>query len=203
MTSYIFQQIANRGKAEGIDASVRQRDARAWFRETAAAVKRVDRRRMINDPDAGNQASSIDANSVGKMYAFFYDPKHKKTLPYYDMFPLAIVIGPKGNDGFLALNLHYLPPVLRAKLMNSLYETVNNERFDDSTKLMINYRMLASASRFRYFAPCVKHYLFEHVQSKFLFIQPRFWDAALMLPTEKFRKADIDTVWNKSRSMTA
>lgn len=198
MTSYIFQQIAKRGKAEGIDALTRQRDARTWFRETAAAVKRVDRAKMINDPS--NQVDKIDEQSIGKMFAFFYDPKLKKVLPYYDTFPLAIVIGPKGSNGFLAMNMHYLPPVLRAKLMDNLYDTINNRRFDDTTKLNINYRMLASASRYRYFKPCVKHYLFEHVQTKFLQIEPKYWDTALMLPTEKFQKADIDTVWNQSRS---
>ena len=28
----------------------------------------------------------------GRMYNFFYDPKHERTLPYYDRFPLAIMI---------------------------------------------------------------------------------------------------------------
>lgn len=203
MTSYIFQQIAKRGKAEGIDSSTRQRDARTWFRQTAANVKGVNRARMLNDPDKDNIVDKIDVNSIGRMYAFFYDPKFKQVLPFYDMFPLVFVIGPKGSNGFLGMNLHYLPPVLRAKLMNNLYDTINNKKFDNTTKLNINYQMLTSAAKFRYFEPCVKHYLFDHVQSKFLQIEPKFWDAALMLPTEKFRKADIDTVWNKSRSRVA
>lgn len=198
MASYIFQRIAKLGRAEGIDASVRQRDARTWFRATASAVKRVDRQKMINDPR--NQVDSIDVQSIGRMYAFFYDPKHKKTLPYYDMFPLVIVIGPKEGGGFLGMNLHYLPPVLRARLMDNLYSTLNNKKYDDSTRLKIDYHMLSTAAKFRYFKPCVKHYLPEHVMSKFLEIEPAFWDVALMLPTEKFRKADIDEVWNDSRS---
>jgi hypothetical protein len=115
------------------------------------------------------------------------------------MFPLVFVIGPKPG-GFLGMNLHYLPPVLRAKLMDQLYGITNNRKFNDSTKLVVSYELLSNASRFRYFEPCVKHYLLDHVQSKFLKIQPEFWDVALMLPTEKFVKADVDTVWNKSRS---
>ena len=31
---------------------------------------------------------------VGSMQMFFYDPKTKDTLPYYDKFPLAIIVGP-------------------------------------------------------------------------------------------------------------
>lgn len=199
MASYIFQKIAKLGRAEGIDQSVRQRDARTWFRNQAKAVSSVNRNKLMRDPDAGNIEDNIDGESIGSMYSFFYDPKNKKTLPYYDMFPLVFVIGPKPG-GFLGINLHYLPPVLRAKLMDQLYTITNNKKYDDTTKLVVSYNLLNRASRFRYFEPCVKHYLFEHVQSKFLRIEPRFWDAALMLPTEKFAKADADTVWSQSRS---
>jgi hypothetical protein len=163
------------------------------------AVRSVNRNKIMQDPDGNNLVTSIDEESIGSMYSFFYSPKHKKTLPFYDMFPLVFVIGPKPG-GFLGINLHYLPPVLRAKLMDQLYTIINNKKFDSSTKLVVSYELLSKAARFKYFAPCVKHYLLEHVQSKFLTIEPKFWDVALMLPTEKFAKADIDTVWNKSRS---
>lgn len=196
MTSYIFQKIADKGRAEGIDSSVRQRDARTWFRETAASIRLVDRSRLLKDSD--NVVSNIDEESIGKMYSFFYDPKLKATLPYYDRFPLIIVIGPK-DKGFLGINLHYLPLVLRAKLMNELYNTTNNNKFDKTTKMNINYRFLQGAARFRYFAPCVKHYLNNHVASNILNIQPAYWDMALMLPTENFAKANKEKVWDDSR----
>ena len=199
MASYVFQKIAKFGKADGIDQSVRQKDARTWFRNQAMAVKSVNRNKFMQDPDVDNFETKIDEESIGSMYSFFYTPKHKDTLPYYDMFPLVFVIGPK-TGGFLGINLHYLPPVLRAKLMDQLHTITNNRKYNNSTKLVVSYELLAKASRFRYFEPCVKHYLFDHVQSKFLRIQPEYWDVALMLPTEKFVKADADTVWNKSRS---
>mgnify|MGYP006975175624 CR=1 FL=1 len=163
------------------------------------SIKSVNRNKFMQDPNDDNLETSIDEESIGSMYSFFYNPKHKKTLPYYDMFPLVFVIGPKPG-GFLGINLHYLPPVLRAKLMDQLHNITNNKKYNDSTKLVVSYELLSKASRFRYFEPCVKHYLLDHVQSKFLKIQPQFWDMALMLPTEKFVKADTDTVWNKSRS---
>ena len=37
---------------------------------------------------------------VGSMQMFFYDPKTKDTLPYYDRFPLVVVVGP-AEKGFL------------------------------------------------------------------------------------------------------
>lgn len=199
MANYIFQKIAKLGKVDGIDQSTRYRDARTWFRETARSIVSVNRNKYMETAKDDDLATSIDKDSIGNMYSFFYDPKNKKTLPFYDMFPLIFVIGPKPG-GFLGINLHYLPPVLRAKLMNELYNITNNKKFDKTTKLNVSYELLNKAARFRYFAPCVKHYLLSHVRSKFLKIDPRFWDAAVMLPTEKFVKADNDTVWNNSRS---
>jgi len=198
MTSYIFQQLSSRGRAEGIDDSTNLRDAREWFRNAAREVSSINTNRMMRDPQ--NLVSAIDAKSIGKMYMFFYDPKLKKQLPYYDTFPLIFVIGP-AQGGFLGINLHYLPPVLRAKLMNAIYQTINNKRYDSSTKLKISYEILSSASRYRYFKPCVKHYLNDHVQSKYLNIEPRNWDSALMLPTERFKKATASKVWEDSRGM--
>jgi hypothetical protein len=50
----------------------------------------------------------VDSFRLGKLYCFYYDPKGKESLPYYDRFPMVLAIE-KYNDGFLGLNLHYLP----------------------------------------------------------------------------------------------
>ena len=66
---------------------------------------------------------------------YFYDPKHKETLPYYDRFPLIIMVGPAPR-GFIGLNLHYLPLATRAKFLDALLGTINNEKY--SNKILIN-----------------------------------------------------------------
>lgn len=198
MTAYIFQQLANKGRAEGIDSSIRQRDSRTWFRQAADEIKSVNRNRLMNDKE--NIVRQLEEKNIGQMFMFFYDPKLKETLPYYDTFPLIFLIGFKEN-GFMGINLHYLPPVLRARLMDALYQTINNQRYNDTTKLRISYEILSGASRFRYFKPCVKHYLWEHVRGNYLNIEPTNWDSALMLPTEQFKKATSERVWRESRAM--
>ena len=199
MAAYIFQTLAQKGKIEGIDASIRQRDTRTWFRDTAQKVKTVNRNKMMNDKE--NVHNKLEMSSIGKMYMYFYDPKHKANLPYYDTFPLVFPIN-FYNDGFLGINLHYLPPILRAKLMDTLYKTATDNKFSDNTKLQVSYQILSNASRYKYFEPCLKRYLFTHVQSGYLNIPPRMWDAALMLPSQKFVKASAETVWRNSRRMT-
>mgnify|MGYP000044109638 FL=1 len=77
----------------------------------------------------------------GKLNMFFYDPKFKKTLPYYDVFPLVLPLETY-SDGFLGINLHYLPIPLRIKLLDKLVDYSNNTKFDESTKLMVDYKKL-------------------------------------------------------------
>ena len=50
--------------------------------------------------------------SAGRMSMFFYDPKFKQRLPYYDTFPLLLPLEPM-KGGFIGLNFHYLPYVAR------------------------------------------------------------------------------------------
>ena len=39
-----------------------------------------------------NQGKLNGRPSLGRLNMFFYDPKYKKTLPYYDTFPLVLPI---------------------------------------------------------------------------------------------------------------
>jgi len=197
MVAYVFQQLANKGSKSGID-KLSQKDAIAWYRNAAQNITNVNNNRLMNDKE--NVTNSIRTKDIGKMFMYFYDPKLKKILPYYDKFPMIILVS-VDTDGFTGLNLHYLPPKLRAQLMDALYTLRNNNKYDDSTKLQISYEILTSASKFRYFAPCFKRYLYGHVQSNFLYVSPENWDKALMLPTERFAKASASQVHAESQSM--
>jgi len=191
----VFDQILLKGVRSG-QMPARTREARNWFRGVAADVSsgRVNSKRML-----GETTRLTDAPSIGHMYHFQYDPKHKQTLPYYDRFPLIFMVGPAAN-GFYGLNLHYLPPVLRAKLMDQLYTLSTNRKYDESTRIALSYSLLSKAGRFKYFKPTFKHYLSIHVQSRFIHIAPTEWDIALMLPTQRFAKANKGRVWADSEA---
>jgi hypothetical protein len=192
--AYIFQTIANKAAKANITSN-NTADAREWFRNAAQQVSTVSAPRLMSDKK--NLSPSLVIRDIGKMFMFFYDAKHKATLPYYDQFPLIFPIDFK-EGGFMGINLHYLSPVLRATLMNALYTTINNDKYDESTKLKINYQILAGASRFKYFEPCIKRYLWDHVQSQFLNVEVNNWDTALMLPTERFKGASKSRVFADS-----
>jgi hypothetical protein len=72
--------------------------------------------------------------------------------------------------------------------MDALYDRVSNKKYDETTRLKISYEILNSASRYRYFEPCIKRYLYSHLQTKFLLIPANEWDYALFIPFERFEK---------------
>jgi len=134
------------------------------------------------------------------MYMFFYDPKHKETLPYYDSFPLVIVLD-KAEGGFLGMNLHYIPPVLRAKFLDALIDTANNKMYTDDTRFMVSYRMMKAAAKFKYYKPCVKHYLTSNIRSRLALVPAPEWEIATFLPTADFQKGSKAQVYKDSRKV--
>jgi len=189
----VFDEIITKGVRAG-QVPARTEEARKWYRDMASKQKRINERQLINsDTDRIKEVIR-----PGSMYMYLYDPKHKDTLPYYDRAPLIFPFRVE-RGSFWGINLHYLPLELRAKLMDALYETRINSRYDESTRLRISYQLLTSASKYRYFEPCVKQYLVNHMKSKFMYVYPSEWDIAIWLPTERFAKATKTQVWAESR----
>ena len=79
---------------------MRSREARNWLKAKTGAL-RPTKADLMRD-----KQRLRDKSFIGRMYFYFYDPKTKDTLPYYDKFPLVIPIE-RYPDGFLGLNLHY------------------------------------------------------------------------------------------------
>ncbi len=192
--SIIFNDILNRGIRQG-KIPARTQDARDWFRKKARQTRSSQAYPRSIMSSAERKKARL---GPGRMVHFFYDPKTKDKLPYYDTFPLIFFVGPAEN-GFYGINLHYLPPSLRANLMDALYDAANNKKYDDSTRIIISYGILKNASKYRYFKPCFKHYLNNHVKSNFIQIDAVEWDIALFLPTERFIKASRARVFRDSR----
>jgi hypothetical protein len=193
----LFDEILAKGVRAG-QIPGRTKAAREWYRKQAQAVSKGKAEKIESQLKQSGRAKGRLV--YGNMYMFAYEAKHKDTLPYYDQFPLVFPIN-KAKGGFLGLNLHYLPPQLRAKLMDALYTTTNNKKYNDTTKLQLSYDILNSAAKFRPFKPTVKHYLSTQLQSQFLLVSPAEWDTALFLPTAQFVGASKQKVWADSRKI--
>jgi hypothetical protein len=170
----------------------RTNKARAWLRSKVGSLNPSpsslmrDRARLRNN------------TFIGKMYFYYYDPKTKDSMPYYDRFPLVIPIE-QYQDGFLGLNLHYIHPRQRIILLDKLSETASNSKFDERTRLRLSYDYLRQASTAFEAMPCIKRYLFNHITSRFLEISADEWDIAALLPMDTFVNASESKVYADSR----
>lgn len=189
----IFDNILSQGIRSG-QVPARTQQARDWYRNTAKSYNNVNENSFFK---SGEKERFTKSPQIGSMYMFMYNAKHKATLPYWDRFPLVFPFA-MADGGFLGLNMHYLPLQYRAKLMDSLYTIADNKQYNDTTKLKISFDILSKASQFRYFKPTVKHYLLDHMTSRFLYVYPAEWDTALFLPLERFEKASKQQVWKDS-----
>ena len=132
--------------------------------------------------------------NLGLLNLFFYDPKYKETLPYYDTFPLVLPLEAiKG--GFSGLNFHYLPPLLRLQLLENMqrYATspkIDTARFDVSWSRVKNIPLVK---------PTIKKYLYKHVRSSFLRIDLTQAAIACYLPVQQFQKRPAAGVYTASR----
>ena len=194
----IFDDILLSGIRAG-QMPARNSTARVWYRDKAKEVGKVNETSFFRNAGA-DRLKNAGQFRIGSMYMFYYDPKYKDTLPYYDRVPLIFPIN-RAQGGFLGINFHYLPLKLRAKLMDSLYDVASNDRYDDTTKMKVSYQILGASSQYREFKPTVKHYLFSQVRSKLLYVSPSEWDIALFLNIARFEKASQTQVWEDSKKI--
>lgn len=188
--AYLIDRINQQLSKEGYLPRTRQ--ARDWLRKKVSSLN-PSPRTILKDMER------LRTNSViGRMYFYFYDPKTKDSLPYYDKFPLVIPIE-QYPDGFLGLNLHYIHPKQRIILLDKLSEFASNSKFNEATRLRLSYDLLGRASNLFEHTPCIKRYLYSQVKSRFLEITADEWDIAALLPVENFEGASTSKVWSDSR----
>jgi len=160
----LFRQLEIEAFRAGITPRTQQ--SIDWFRKKARDMFRgrvvSNRKDILEDDLLTLKRRPQTKGPVGGMYMFFYDPKYKKELPYYDGFPLIIMMGPAAG-GFYGLNLHYLPPAVRARVLDSVLGT-------------------GGKIPQRFVAPAMKRYLFKHVRSRFAEVDKPEWEIATLLP---------------------
>jgi len=174
-----------------LDAAKGRPKSTAWYREKIKEFGQPGAMDLIRDGKRNTRPF------YGKLNMFFYDPKHKKTLPYYDTFPLVLPLEVY-SDGFLGINMHYLPIPLRIKLLDRLVDYSNNTRFDETTRLVVDYSKLKSIRLIR---PTIHKYLSGYTKSQFRRIDADEFTIATLLPVQRFKKASAQEVWKESRGI--
>ena len=172
------------------------KDAVSWLQKKIDEIKRPSAIPNTIRGEVGRQKQPGQLR-IGMLYCYYYDPKTKDDLPYWDRFPMVLILE-KYNDGFLGLNLHYLPVRYRVAFLQKLMKYAQLTPEQDIRRMRISYDILQSTRRFAEFRPCLKRYLYSHLRSRILMIEPNEWDVATMLPIQQFRGAKPQKVWMDS-----
>lgn len=180
------------------DLKTAVKKSRAWFEQQVLIMTRqqLTPQRVLN----GNPEQLVTRIMPGHLYMFVYDPKTKAELPYYDRFPLVFPFR-KTPDGFIGLNMHYLPYPLRINLLDNLLTYASNQRFDETTRLKYSWALIDGMSKYAAAKPCVKQYLIGHVRTQFRQVESSNWATAMLLPVERFVGASKQEIWADSRKI--
>lgn len=180
------------GSANG---SSQSRAALQWFIDLVKGKLGKDGRASSRTRRIPDKAFSEKRNgpTIGQVYFYSYDPKLKDKLPWYDTLPMVIPIH-FYDDGMLGLNLHYLPPIARAKLLDKLMEYTS--RAGTSRAYMrLSYKLLKAIVDSKLYEPCIKRYLYSHIRSNIIRVEDQYWEKAAMLPVQQFQKTTARKVW--------
>ena len=160
------------------DAQGGVRKSASWYRKTVSDLgDRITARKLMNS----GKLNGIP--SRGRLNMFFYDPKFKQVLHYYDRFPLVLPLQTIPG-GFMGMNFHYLRPMQRISLLDRLQRFATGG-LEKSTRIDTTYNGIKNIGIAR---TTIKKYLYGHVMSSFLRVD--FDEAALavMLPVQQFKK---------------
>ena len=187
----LFDTLQAQAQRAGITS--RTTRSRKWFEKKVQELAVPSRRSLLKDDALERTSREIRGN----MYMYFYDPKYKETLPYYDRFPLTIMIDP-APGGFYGLNLHYLNYGVRARFLDELMSLAPNNVKENTRLTKLRYNLLQGVRKYKEFKPCFKHYLGKHVVSQFSRVPMTDWEIAIFLPVEQFKKKSKASIWNES-----
>ena len=190
-----LKDVMDDAKSNGVNLK-KGKESMKWLASQAKKIRINSKEFIISQDEKKYRVQS--QLGIGYMYAFSYDPKWKKKLPYYDRFPVIFIFS-IDKTGFKGLNLHYLQPVLRARLLQELYSVEMKTKNSHKRKLQLSWEVIKAFSQFPLAQPCVKQYLYPHVRSKLIHVPYEEWPLVAFLPIADFEKKTQNEVWATSR----
>jgi hypothetical protein len=141
----------------------------------------------------GEKIPKIKPAKIKKAYfglpmMFKYSPKTASTLPYYDIMPMPILLA-KYPDGFLGLNIHYLPWAKRLQLADRLVRATKNRKRITYPQIKRAWNSLRLPAGYSYLI--IRRYLTTHIQSDIaVFTWDNYRQAAVNIPGKWRKKSE-------------
>lgn len=192
MSKREVQKTINQFKSSG--KQLQSEQATRWL---ATNLSKIQTQMKSEHFNRGKPSAEKPGNILeGSMLFFGYEPTTKEELPFWDSFPLVILLHKRGNS-LLGLNLHYLNPTVRANFLNSLLKFTDNPKYaeDPPALFMVTYKMLKGVSKFKPFKAAIKRYYISGINTKVNVIPSDEWQYTAFMPLEKFKGASREKVW--------
>ena len=191
----LLSKVSNAIKTGTVGQEVRR--SAQWFQDKIKGLK-GDLRNRFSSTNAAkfyreaetkvNPAVLKKRVELGDLFCYYYNPKYRKTLPYYDMFPMIMLLKAE-RDTFLGINFHYLRPKWRAVLLDRV-----------TAKIGGGLPKWSKLRQIRQIAPTIKRYRYDHIMRKVIPIKEDEQEIAIFLPTERFKKSGKAKVWSESET---
>ena len=201
MAKSFFDKISEQFKSSNRDPL--SKEALGWFeskrRELRPKFERSDG--VIRDQILKDAKRRRQLLLHGRFYMFFYNPKGKANLPYWDRFPLIYLIKTYKNGSFLGLNFHYVDYNTRARFLSNSMKWANNRPLQENSKLLLHYPTMKKSRKYKAYRAMIKRYDPKYIHSQIIRVPGDEWEIAIHLPVERFRQANKRQVWIRSRRL--
>lgn len=177
VTSHLEMQ--NRLEKSRISILEAQKNSTKWLnqRKMNSQKRSALRRKILGD--VTREDSSI---TFGNMYMYEYNPedRSKQEMKYYDTFPLVLPFDKyksSHGQGFYGLNLHYLPPKVRALVLDEIRFGKKNNNI-----MIPLHNQIRNLAKNPLFEAAIHIYLYKNVLSGLSRVLPEEWIDVINLP---------------------
>lgn len=177
--------------------------SRDWLKAKAKTASKENtlRRNKRKDKLLGDESRIANNIEAGKLYLFTYDAKLKEELPYWDKSPLTIMFDVSVEGYYMGLNFHYLPPILRAKLLDAILDLPTYKT--EKQRIKMTYKIIKSFASSNLAKPCIKKYIHSHIIGNIVEIAREEFHFIVMLPLANFESltgsSSINRVYSDSK----
>lgn len=133
----------------------------------------------------------------GRVYSFMYAAKNARTLPYYDRYPLVLVMSRNiKNRTFDGLNLHYVNPFFRTFLLRGIAHIYMNGPDRYQVK---EFQEAVSRLAKRIAKPCMHRYRVDRVLNfRYIRVPGLIPEHLNAVKDETYIKSGLQRVWVES-----
>lgn len=173
---------------------------RKWFEETY-----IDGAKDEYEPYLG------DKLEVGKIYTFRYSPKYADELSFYDNQPMSIIIGhvetKAGNVNALGINLSFIPPKVRPKILDKIVkvfntmvidhniEMIQQQKFRSQKELPLYYDICKKILKDSGFEFAIRSYIYSRMETKPKILSYEDWWRLCTFPSKYIQKLNIRAIY--------